>query len=138
MAQMIRMGTLIYIEKWCLIAVINMVKYIVYFLLTLFILLLFWLININSSFIFNSFQSWLNCDKQIITWHFPCQPWYHPSTHISPQLLPWADMGVSGWYQGRYGKCHVIIYIYLLLYLIVFCFHAKHLAFSKRSGDTQT
>ena len=42
MAQMIRIGTLIYIEKWCLIAVINMVNYIVGFLLTLFILMLFW------------------------------------------------------------------------------------------------
>jgi hypothetical protein len=60
MAQMIRIGTLIYIEKWCLIAVINMVNYIVGFLLTLFSLLLLWWININSSFIFNLFQSWLN------------------------------------------------------------------------------
>jgi hypothetical protein len=40
MAQMIRIGTLIYIEKWCLIAVINMVNYIVGFLLTFFNLLL--------------------------------------------------------------------------------------------------
>lgn len=24
-----------------------------------------------------------------------------------------ADMGVLGWYQGRYGKGHVIIYIYI-------------------------
>jgi hypothetical protein len=53
MSQMIRIGHLIYIEKWCLIAVINMVNYIVD-LYTLFILLLFWWININSSFIFNT------------------------------------------------------------------------------------
>jgi hypothetical protein len=53
-----RIETLIYIEKWCLIAVINMVDYIVGFLLTLFILLLFWWININSPFTFNLFQSW--------------------------------------------------------------------------------
>jgi hypothetical protein len=56
---MLRIWPLIYIEKWCLIAVINMVNYIVDFY-TLFILLLFWWININSSFIFNLFQSWLN------------------------------------------------------------------------------
>ena len=35
-------------------------KYGVYFLLTLFILLLSWWININSSFILNLFLSWLN------------------------------------------------------------------------------
>jgi hypothetical protein len=26
--------------------------------------------------------------------------WKCISTHISPRLSPWADMGVAGWYQG--------------------------------------
>ena len=36
------------------------------------------------------------------------------STHISPRLSPWADMGVS----GRYGKGHVIIYIYCYVHTV--------------------
>jgi hypothetical protein len=58
-AQMIRIGTLIYIAKICLIAVINTVNFIVDFY-TLFIVLLFWWLNINFSFIFNIVRSWLN------------------------------------------------------------------------------
>ena len=45
-----------------------------------------------------------------MTWNFLYRPWYQPSTHISsPASLSGLDMGVSGWYQGQYGKGHVII-----------------------------
>ena len=47
----------------------------------------------------------------------------HVYFNIRPDIIPrpisalgWrleADMGVSGWYQGRYRKWHVIIYTYL-------------------------
>jgi hypothetical protein len=110
MAQMIRIGPLIYIEKWCLIAVINMVNYIVDFY-TFFILLLFWWININYLFFIYFSYGWI-CDKQIITWHFPYRPWYHPETPISAQGDSRGLIWVEGWYQGQYGKGHVIIYIY--------------------------
>jgi hypothetical protein len=40
---------------------------------------------------------------------FPYHPGYHPSTHISPRLRHLVHMGVSGWYQGWYGKGHVLI-----------------------------
>ena len=50
------------------------------------------------------------CDKKIMTCNFPYRPWYQPSTHISsPVSSSGLDMGVSGLYQGQYGKCHVII-----------------------------
>ena len=50
-------------------------------------------------------KSWCKiCDKYIMTWNFPYHPWYQPSS-IAVRL----DMEVSDWYQGRYGKCHVII-----------------------------
>jgi hypothetical protein len=36
---------------------------------------------------------------------------YQPSTHISPLAFgPWANMGVSGWYDMWYEKCHIRIY----------------------------
>jgi hypothetical protein len=38
---------------------------------------------------------------------------YQSSTHLSPQAFgPWANMGVSGWYDMYYEKCHIIIYKY--------------------------
>ena len=73
-------------------------------LLHLSILLLFWWININSSFIF---MWWTDYN---MTFSISAVVSYHPSSHIKPRLSPWTDMGVSGWYQGRYGKDHVIIY----------------------------
>ena len=30
------------------------------------------------------------------------------------------DMGVSGWYQGRYGKCHVIISEYWICKMLYY------------------
>ena len=42
----------------------------------------------------------------IIQRHFPYWPWYQPETPISS---PTAKLEV--WYQGRYGKFHVIIYL---------------------------
>ena len=55
MAQMIRIGTLIYIEKWCLIAVINLMKYIIDYLLTL-IVIYFVVILMNKHKFFIYFQ----------------------------------------------------------------------------------
>ena len=46
-----------------------------------------------------------------MTWNFPYRPWYQPSS-----IAVGLDMGVSGWHQGRYGKCHVIIFYYLLIW----------------------
>ena len=35
------------------------------------------------------------------------------------------DMGVSGWYQGRYGKCYVIISYYYMTINVSFIWLAK-------------
>lgn len=44
--------------------------------------------------------------KYIITWYFPYRFWYYSSIRVGT----WSDIAVLGWYQGRYGKFHVIIY----------------------------
>ena len=54
-------------------------------------------------------------------WYFSDHMPYQPSTHISPQafdLWTWANMGVSGWYDMWYEKCHIIIYNYVNLIFI--------------------
>ena len=51
---------------------------------------------------------------------------YKPSTHIIPRAFgPWANMGVSGWYDMWYKQCHMITNNYYLLFCcfcFVFCF----------------
>jgi hypothetical protein len=45
--------------------------------------------------------------------HFSYHRPYQPSTHISTRAFgPWANMGVSGWYDMWYEKWHIIIYYY--------------------------
>ena len=75
------------------------------------------------SFTIHLFQSWLNMWKTDYNMAFSIyyRSWYHPSTHISPRLSPWADMEVSRWYQDRNGNGHVIIYIYCIISHIKIC-----------------
>ena len=52
-------------------------------------------------------------------WHFSYHMPYKPSTDIIPRAFgPWANMGVSGWFDMWYKKWYMIIYNYYLL----FCF----------------
>ena len=46
---------------------------------------------------------------------------FHIGPGISPRLISalGSDMTVSGWYQGRYGKCHVIICNYITWFYAV-------------------
>ena len=59
-----------------------------------------------------------------ITWHFPYRPLVsarnsHMKLDSDAEGLIW----VGGGYQGRYGKCHVIIYLSHILYWL---FPSKH------------
>ena len=48
-----------------------------------------------------------------------------------PSFAVGLDMGVSGWYQGRYGKCHVIISYYHIFCCNMFVFASPIIAKSQ-------